>query len=490
MKSTTIGIEKTADGGSLLQQAARTKWFWLSIFSLSLFSILTFLGARLLADADTLWHIATGNWILVNQAVPSTDPFSFSFRGEKWVPHEWLAEVVLAISYAWAGWAGPVLVTALATSAALTVLLRFLLRYIEPLHAFTGIILAFLTLAQHLLARPHTLAWPLMVVWVAYLVQARERGTRPSLWLLLVMVVWANLHASFLLGILLACALGCEAVLTDGNPRAAAKAWAPFVALSVLVGLITPNGVDGLLFPLHVSGMTYTLSIIDEWRPPEIGLRQPIVLWLALMLFGAFYFGIRMPATRIVMFLGLVYLSLTAVRYAELPGLLAPILLAPCVGPQLRAAIRPEQKARLSPRALQTVTFLSAVLLLSSAVFLARGISRSQDPVMPRDAVRAAVAAGASGPVFNSYGFGGYLIFSGIAPIIDGRADLYGDDFVRRYMQAYSGDAKVLDALIRDLKIRWAVLEPSSPAAQRLRDLTGWRVVHEDRVAVAYVREP
>jgi hypothetical protein len=268
------------------------------------------------------------------------------------------------------------------------------------------------------------------------------------------------------------------------------KAWAPFLALGVLAGLMTPNGVDGLLFPLHVSGMTYALSVINEWRPPEIGLREPIFLWLAFMLFGALYFGLRSPATRIAMFFGLVYLALTSVRYAELPGLLAPILLAPSVGPQLRAAIRPEQKARLSLRALQAVTFLSVVLILSSVVFLARGIGRSQDPVMPRDAVQAAVAAGASGPVFNSYDFGGYLIFSGIAPIIDGRADLYGDDFVRRYMQAYSGDAKALDTLIRELKIRWAVLDPSSPAAQRFRVLPGWRVVHEDRVAVAYVREP
>ncbi|MGN5478968.1 hypothetical protein ACTMU2_24315 [Cupriavidus basilensis] len=84
------------------------------------------------------------------------------------------------------------------------------------------------------------------------------------------MVTWANLHASFLLGIALACALAMEAVLTEGDPRRTARAWAPFIALTVLAGLMTPNGVDGLLFPLHVSGMTYTLSVISEWRPPEI----------------------------------------------------------------------------------------------------------------------------------------------------------------------------------------------------------------------------
>ncbi|MGN5478969.1 hypothetical protein ACTMU2_24320 [Cupriavidus basilensis] len=166
MKLTTSWIA-TSEVGSPFQQAAKVRWFWLSIFGMCLFSILSFIGVRLLNDADTLWHIAAGNWILSHQAVPTTDPFSFAFHGEKWIPHEWMAEVILAICYACFGWAGPVLATALATSIALTILLRFLVRYIEPLHAFTGTVLALLTLVQHLLARPHTLAWPLMVAWVS-----------------------------------------------------------------------------------------------------------------------------------------------------------------------------------------------------------------------------------------------------------------------------------------------------------------------------------
>ncbi|AQV93080.1 hypothetical protein BJN34_04110 [Cupriavidus necator] len=488
MKFITTWVETTSRD-SLLQQFATKQWFWLSLFGLSLFSILSFTGARLLVDPDTLWHIAAGKWILANQAVPTTDPFSFSFHGAKWVPHEWLAEVILGASHTLLGWAGPVLVTALAASVTLTVLLRFLLRYIEPLHAFTGTILTFLTLVQHLLARPHTLAWPLMVIWAAHLVLAREQGKRPSPWLLVVMLAWANLHGSFLLGIGLTGALAVEAILTEGHPRQSAKVWTPFLALTVLAGLLTPNSVDGLLFPFHVSGMSYSLSIINEWRPPDFRTLQPIEFWLAFVLFGALYFGFRMPATRIAMFFGLVHLALTSVRYAELPGLLAPLLLMPSVGPQLRAAIRPEIKPSVSPRRLRTTTVLCIALFMASIAFLAKGIQHDESRIQPREAVSAAMAAGGTGPLFNSYNFGGYLIFSGIAPLIDGRADLYGDDFLRRYMAANSGDAKVLEALIQEYKIRWAVLEPSSPASKLIHGLPGWRRVHEDDIAVAYVRE-
>ncbi|WP_367394906.1 hypothetical protein [Cupriavidus sp. Agwp_2] len=488
MKLSTTWMAK-AQKRSPLQKAATKQWFWLAVFGLSLASLLSFSGGRLLADADTLWHIAAGEWIISNHAVPMTDPFSFSFRGEKWITHEWLAEVILAIGYAWLGWAGPVLVAALAAGLTLTMLLRFLLRYIEPLHAAAGVALAFLTLAQHLLARPHTLAWPLLVVWASPLVLARERGERPSPWLLVVMLVWANLHASFLLGIVLASALAFEAVLMDGKPVQAAKAWAPFLALTVLMGLMTPNGMDGLFFVFHVSNMPYALSIISEWQPPEFRLFQPIVLWLVFLLFGALYFGFRLPATRIAMVFGLVYLALTSVRYAELPGLLAPLLLLPSVAPQLRAAIRPEVKLLPSLQRLRATTLLCTILVLCSAAFLAHGINRDDGPTFPTNAVRAAKAAGGSGPVFNSYNFGGYLIFSGIAPVIDGRADLYGDNFVRRYMEAYSGNGEVLEALIADYKITWAVLEPSSPAAAVINGFPGWKKVHEDAVAVAYVRD-
>ncbi|AEI76089.1 hypothetical membrane protein [Cupriavidus necator N-1] len=488
MKTITTWVETTSRE-SLLQRLAAKQWFWLALFGLSLFSILSFIGGRLLVDADTFWHIAAGKWILANHAVPATDPFSFSFHGAKWVPHEWLAEVILGASHAWLGWTGPVLVTALATAVALTMLLRFLLRYIEPLHAFAGTALAFLTLAQHLLARPHALAWPLMVIWAAQLVLAREQGKRPSLWLPVVMLAWANLHGSFLLGIGLAGALAVEAILAEGHPRRSAQAWAPFLALTVLAGLLTPNGVDGLLFPFHVSGMGFSLSIISEWKAPDFRLIQPIELWLGFVLFGALYFGFRLPATRILMCFGLVHLALAFARYAELPGLLAPLLLMPSVGPQLRAAIRPEIKPRLSSRSIRIITALCMALFMASIAFLAKGIQHDQGRIQPREAVDAAMAAGAAGPVFNSYNFGGYLIFSGIAPLIDGRADLYGDDFVRRYMAAYSGDAKILQALMQEYKVRWAVLEPTSPASKLINGLPSWRKVHEDANAVAYVRE-
>src|ERR1700742_659084 len=84
------------------------------IFGAAIFASVLWLPV-VLRDADTLWHITTGDWILAHRAVPRVDTFSFSAAGRPWMAQEWLSEVILALSYRYAGWDG---VMALAAAAA------------------------------------------------------------------------------------------------------------------------------------------------------------------------------------------------------------------------------------------------------------------------------------------------------------------------------------------------------------------------------------
>jgi hypothetical protein len=80
--------------------------------------------------------------------------------------------------------------------------------------------------------------------------------------------------------------------------------------------------------------------------------------------------------------------------------------------------------------------------------------------------------------------FGSYLIFSGIAPFIDGRVELYGDAFLRRY--ASVGE---LPDLLARYDIGWTLLEPRNPRLALLDRLPGWRRLYADSTAVVHVRE-
>ncbi len=158
----------------------------------------------LLNDPDTYLHIAAGRWMLAHGALPLHDPFSYTFAGARWVPHEWLAEIVLAAVYRAAGWSGLVLLTIACFAIGLALLTRFLLRWAEPFSALIAVALAATLVESHLLARPHLLALPLLVLWSGALFAARDTGSAPPFRLLPLMVLWANLHDSYLFGLLLA----------------------------------------------------------------------------------------------------------------------------------------------------------------------------------------------------------------------------------------------------------------------------------------------
>jgi hypothetical protein len=183
------------------------------------------------------------------------------------------------------------------------------------------------------------------------------------------------------------------------------------------------------------------------------------------------------------------------VRHADLLGLVGPLAIAAALGPALAALTRP---AAASPL-LRAATFLAQparlparllALALAAAVclpVLLRPTDRD-DAVTPQAALAAARRMNLTGPVFNSEAFGGYLLFSGVPSFIDGRIELYGNDFLAAYLAAERGDGAALAALLGRYPIAWTLLQAQSPAVAALDRLPGWRRAYADDRAVIHVR--
>ncbi|MGH6715922.1 MAG: hypothetical protein ACREDC_07015, partial [Bradyrhizobium sp.] len=80
-------------------------------------------------------------------------------------------------------------------------------------------------------------------------------------------------------------------------------------------------------------------------------------------------------------------------------------------------------------------------------------------------------------------------ISRGIKPFIDGRAELYGEKFVMEFFDAV--EARNVDDLLRMLdhyRIDATLLVATSPAAQVLDHIPGWKRIYADKVAVIFVR--
>ncbi|HZK91684.1 MAG TPA: hypothetical protein VFC56_16205 [Stellaceae bacterium] len=472
-------------------------WPWI----VGILALLRALGSplALLHDPDTYLHIAAGRWMLAHAALPAADPFSHSLAGAHWVASEWLGEVLLAAVYRASGWSGIVVLTAACFSIAVGLLTWFLLRRLEPLPAVIAALAGAVLVLPHLLARPHVIALPLVVLWCGALISARDDDRGPPWLWLPAMTLWANLHGSFLFGLALAGFLAGEAVLSSQPGRSRliqARRWGGFVAAAVAASLVNANGVAALVQPLRLMAMPALQSGFGEWLPANLGQFPALEAWLLGAVALGFACRARLPWTRLVLLLGLIHMALAHVRHADLLGLVGPLAIAAALGPALAGLTRPAEASPLLRGAAllaRPATPAARILALALAtavglLALSRPIDRGGDAVTPQAALEAARRLDLAGPVFNSEAFGGYLIFAGVPTFIDGRIEMYGNDFLAAYLAAERGDAAALATLLDRYRIAWTLLQTGSPAVAALDRLPGWRRAYADGQAIIHVR--
>ena len=470
---------------------------WPLVAGVALFAALATAPWPLLGDPDSHWHIAIGDWILAQGAVPVVDSHSHTFNGRPWIAKEWLSQLVLALAHKAGGWGAILALCAASIALTFALLLRLLLHDIRALPAALFTAAAVVMTMPHFLARPHVLAFPFLLLWVAGLVRAVEDRRAPRPVLLLAMLVWANLHGGFTLGLVLCGAFALEAVMAARHAaerRRLLAGWAAFGIAALLAACLTPYGPQSMLVTLRIFGLGDALNLIDEWQSPDFQaqpLQEIVVLiGLALCLAG----GLKLPLLRLPIVIGLVHLFLVHARNAELLAMLVPLAMAPALArqfPSLRhGGVSSGRPTDLSRPAGRHATLLAVSLAVAfSAGMVGWSRIRPSADTTPAAALAFARQAGLTGPVFNHYGFGGFLIGAGIPTFIDGRAELFGRDFILRYADAVSlRGTEPLEDMLDRYGIEWTFLQKDQAANKLLERLPGWRRAYGDDTAIIFVR--
>jgi hypothetical protein len=457
-------------------------------------------GLPLLADPDTHWHVAVGRWMLDHGTVPTVDSYSFTFTGHPWIAKEWGSQLLMALAYDVGGWGGVVVLGAAAFGVTGALLLRLLLRQLRPLPALMFTAAAFVMMSSHFLARPFALAFPFMLWWVSGLVDAVEERRAPKPILLLAMLFWANLHGGFTLGLLLGGAFGLEALVNGADWAERRKifiAWAKFGVAALLVACITPYGPRSILVTFQIFGLGDALSLIDEWRSPDFQTQPLAELMLLVAVYLVLARGVKLPIVRTLIVVGLLHMFLTHVRNAELLAMITPLAIAPVLAREWPAMRRdPDGKMLLGsfagPASLRTVGVgLTLAAIYAAALVRFAGV-RPPEATTPSAAIEYVLANGIKGHVLNHYGYGGYLISLGIPTFIDGRGELYGGAFIKKYVDAVhlrGDDPEVLQKTLDKYSIDWTLLLKNQPANKLLATLPGWRQAYSDDKTTIFVRE-
>jgi hypothetical protein len=478
MEAGTIGRERVFGLGQV--PAA----FWLAICA---YALLFVNGNVLLRDSDTYWQILVGRWILDHHAMPRVDLYSFTKIGEPWMSSSWLSQVLYARAYDVAGWSGPVALAASASAVTFALLAHVLTRRLPQTYALVAALTALVLSMDHLLARPHVLALPVMVVWASGLVAASDRGEGPSFWLLPLIALWANLHGGFVFGLVLLGAFALDALwnTAPAHRKSVFLRWAAFGLAALAACCVTPYGWGSILAARKILDLGELLHMIAEWTPANFSRLSPFEVSILALIGAALYGGVRLSPPRIALVLGLLHMALSHVRNIEIFALLLPIAVMTPVASQF--ALGPARALRtafplLRAAALVLVVGVSTWAFAASRQFAPPGV---QSPAAAVDVLKARRPT----RVLNDLPFGGYLIWRQIPVFVDGRAELYGEKFELDYYNALQlKDVGLFFDLLKRYDIDAVLLRPSTPAARLLDRLAGWQRAYADDHAVLHVR--
>ena len=429
--------------------------------------------AVLFKDGDTGWHLGAGDFMLRTRTIPAVDPFSFTVAGHAWTAHEWLSELVMSGAFASGGWRALAILFAVVAGGGLLMIGRDLRRFLPDggfalalfLVAFSGVPLA--------LARPHLLGWAMFAGWLIVLLRARDEGRAPPWAALMLMTAWANLHASYMLGVGIAGVITLEALMAHRRAPRLAGRWAAWGLLAIAATAVTPHGLQGFLYPLQVQDMKL-LAIIEEWRPSD-SRDLPFLLYAALFWLFVAWRWRQVPPMRLLLLAGLFAMALLHVRHQMLFAMAAALIGARLAGPAGSGTPFPWR------------TVLPALALLALVRMMVPW-RLPDSPVYPLALIERLPPALKAQPVFNDYSMGGPLIMQGVRPAIDGRADMYGDDFTFAHLAMQQGDIGRFRAFTRRWNVRWTILGRNSPLAAKLDREAGWRRLAADANAVVHVR--
>lgn len=481
-----------------------------------------FMSARAPVDTDMYWALRVGKEIVEQRAFIHTDPITYTHAGNDWVAHSWLFDVWLYGMYAWLQYHGLVLLVALL--ATLTMGLLWLQLSGPAVYRTLAVVFAALIAAPTWTPRPQMVTMLLLCLVMLLLVLYRKLRKRWLLYTLpLIMILWANLHGGYVLG------LGVIGIMVAGelldrllfNTTQKSMDWLQWrdlvIALAVctLATLVTPYGFGTWEISVSTFGMRAN-AIISEWQSPNFNdpFMLPFLLSLIAMMVLLAVTGKKLRGWEVLTLAAFVYFALSARRQLGVYAIAVVPILARTGwtwlrewGGKLQITLVNHSKqwrkffdkitVPASPRENKALNLLLvglfALICWGKLVYVSMPalVEEQLNPaVFPVEAVNLLNASPPAGNLLNEYDWGGYLSwFAPQIPVyIDARADLFGDDFIFHWWDVVNANTDWEEELAR-WSITAVLIKPGRTLARELGNHDGWQVVYGNETAVLFVKK-
>jgi|WetSurSiteA1Bulk_404760.scaffolds.fasta_scaffold01367_6 hypothetical protein len=488
MKSINIGLYEELFRRSLLVAG---------LYSLTVVISMTLSVAT---DPDIPWHLSAGRWMVEHGTVPTTDPFSLYGQGKPWVAYSWLFELMVYELFRAFGMVG-LLVFTFALSLGITFALFTLIRNIEQkvnIVVFGLTVLGIIGMAPLLQTpRPWLLTILLFIIELDLLLTAQRTGNYRYLLILpFLFTLWANVHIQFIHGLFALVIFAIEPLIEQvlrrpfvfNNVKSAINTQLWLIVIACFIAtLATPYHIH--LYGIVIDTMRQTgyYDYLQEFQP--MSFRQfPDWIVLGLVLGATFLLGqkIEVKPFSVLMLITGIFLSFHSRRDMWFVVIAAIIIIA---------SVRPAPSIDSCLKIKKTQMLVAVAIVSLVVIFLVQkrkltddGLNDAIAKIYPAAAVNIVKTRGYTGPLYNSYDWGGYLIWNlpNLLVSMDGRTQLHGDERVKHSSKTWNGARDWADdAELAQSKLVIAAI--SMPLASLLRYDKRFDLVYEDSVAVLFV---
>jgi hypothetical protein len=447
-------------------------------------------------DPDVWWHLKVGQTILATHHWPTTDAYSFTAHGQPWIAEEWLGEVLAGWSVKIGGLQGLDLLFLLVGVAIVVALYALVTMRSNSKAGFVAAVLVWPLALLSFTLRPQMLAY-LFLILTLIVLELFRGGKRRAIWFLpVIFLAWVNTHGTWIIGLGIVVVYWLCGLVDFRIGAIEAKRWSvkerEQIALGFLLSLIaitiTPYGTEPAAFPFRFAfSLRLVQDTILEWQQMSFGIAAGKI-FLSLVL-GFFLlqmaFDLKWRAEEIVLFVVGTVMACLHIRFVML---FVPFC-APLLGRFFARWI--DYDRSIDKYVLNGILMASAVAAMvhyfPSRSYLENRVAQ-ESPVKAVEYLRQHPR---TGPMFDSYGFGGYLIWA-LGPeqkvFIDGRAELYEwSGVLNDYMELASLEPAGLDVL-RRYQIRSCLLRRGEALSTVLAAMPEWNEVYSDDVSTLFVR--
>ena len=386
-------------------------------------------------DYDFWWHISTGRYIVENNTVPDKDPFSdvnnleenknaHPAREQFILKQYWLAQVLFFKIYDAFGDKGIIILRSLILFSMVVIVLWWFNRQkIDFYITYPFIFFIFLQTMGFIGERPVLFTMLFAVVTFFILDDFKQRKSKSIYFLIPLMLLWANLHGGFILGVLIIMVFiageTTQFILKqDKRDRKALLTLCIVGFIAIAASVVNPNGFS-VLFLFSEKAKIFESGTQEYFSPFTLYSNkiQPIEMeYIILIVLFPLLAILRNKKIDIVYYFLLcilLYMSVSAARYLIYFISIGSMIL----GRELYYLIE-DYFTKVNVNRFKFSVVASSCIFISTVLYAGGfldidkiSFAKAEKFSVPKRAADFIMTNNIEGNMFNDMGFGGYLIW-------------------------------------------------------------------------------